>query len=792
MKFETFYSCKKYQELHTDSSLSYTAALSECFWNKQMSEQALAKKYESVSFPFDWVKQQTVQKDAAALARFMKWLSNMQVVCWGMDYSYAESGCSYDGKCILCRNPNNGTMAAVIPMLQSSDRGFGGQSVHTNVTTLLQPLCAKFFLEERYPGIQIFVFYLFNCKDEGSRLTEVLSFRQKGANLYVPDYSGFYPDGMFAREEMRAMIQQVLRTPVKLPCCMCDKASLCKREISPATTSTPSKEPVYQMPQFTEEQQRVVNHLNGPMRVSAGPGSGKTATLVGRVKKLIDLGIYPKQILVVTFTQKAAKELLERCSAFCDVMPTVCTIHSICYYILRSHKDVIGKPISALTDAVKMEIVENLLSIYPQDGFASKRGCGKGGLFRTVARRIDEFQGCISKEAFLREHPELGNNFFALVQQYQAIVEARGLITFSEMIVMTNQLFAKHPDILKIYQSIYQYVMVDEFQDVDEEQARFIYAIASHGNLVVVGDDDQGIYGFRGGNGKFMLEFNRSFSNAAVITLSQNFRSTGSIVNASRKLIENNRSRIKKEIKAAREYGIDPIVIKENKDAPPISKVIKTCIKKGYSYGDIAVISTKNKPLEELHATLTLPNVLAKAYLRNTRLFLCILNILRLRDNPNNEYAQHELSLLGISHLKDSLLALCSSVIDLSVLITEVGILAGCEAEVQGMLNFVEQYHLYHKSELLGRMTYMERFEDETRADILSEDKVLLITAHESKGREFPVVIILDDYQEDSEESRRLYYVAMTRAKDMIYILRDDDCKTNFISEFEHSDLKIS
>lgn len=789
MKIENFYSCRKYSALRENNGLSHAAALAECFWNKEVSEQALMEKYKEVSFPFDWVRQKAVRRDAAALSRLMGWLSNMQVAYWGMDYSYVEQGCSYEGKCILCKKPD-GKMAAVIPMLQTSDRGLGGKSVHTNVTTLLQPLCAKFFLEDRYPDIQVFVFYLFNSKDEDTRLTEVLSMKQKGGNVYTPDYSGFYSDGRFDREGMKTLIDQVLRMPVQPPCFTCDRAGLCKREIPQAVSYALTEGSVYQMPTFTKEQERVVNHLTGPMRVSAGPGGGKTATLVGRVKRLLDRNVYPELILVVTFTQKAAGELMERCSSFCETMPTVCTIHSLCYRILCRHADILGKKVSALTDAVKMEIVENLLSIYPQDGFACNREYGKGGLFRTVARRIEEFQGCISKEAFLREHPELGNNFFTLAKQYAAIVEARGLITFDEMVVMTNELFSSHPEILKLYQSIYRYVMVDEFQDVDKEQAKFLYAIATHGNLVVVGDDDQGIYGFRGGNGKFMIEFDRTFPEAKTVTLSQNFRSTGSIVNASTKLIENNRSRIRKELKAARGKGTDPVVV-SGRDAEAVSTVVKSCLKKGYSYGDIAVLSTKNKPLEDLHTELTIPNVLAKAYLRNTRLFLCLLNTLRLLKDPGNEYAQSELSLLGMTHLKDSLLTLCNSVSELSTLVSEVAILTGCEAELPGMLNFIEQSHLYSKSDLLGRMTYMERFEDETRAELPPEDKVLLITAHESKGREFPVVIMLDDYMEETEESRRLYYVAMTRAKDLVYIMRDEACKTDFISEFNHSELRM-
>ena len=789
MKIENFYSCKKYSSLQGSSGISHAAALAECFWSKKTSEADIAECYQNVAFPFDWVRQKTVRRDAAAINRFMNWLSNMQVAFWGMDYSYTEKGCSYDGKLILARK-SDGRMAAIIPLLQTSNRGFGGKSVHTNVATLLQPLCAKFYLENKYPKIQLFVFYLFNSKDDGERLTEVLSTSQKGGNIYTPDYSGFYSNGTFDQDGLKTVINQILSIPVTPSCFTCDRESACKREIAPIsdTGSQKSNAAAYQMPKFTEEQALVINHLNGPACVIAGPGGGKTAMLVGRVKRLLERGIHPEFILVVTFTQNAAEELLKRCSSFCETLPTICTIHSLCYRILKNNEDYVGK-LTVLTDAKRMEIIENLLSVFPQDGFSCERGYGKDGLFKTVYRRVVEFRQSLSKEAFLQKHPELNNNFFLLAEQYDCIVKALGLITFDEMIVRTNQLFAEHPEILSMYQSIFKYVMVDEFQDVDSQQVHFLYSVAAHGNLVVVGDDDQGIYGFRGGNGKYMLEFNKAFPSAKYVTLSQNFRSTAAIVSASAKLIGHNRVRFDKNIKASRCSGIAPIVI-SGKDAASVTLIVQECLKKGYSYGDIAVLSTKNKPLEDLHAHVAFPTILAKAYIRNTRLFLCVINTMRLEKDPFNEYACSELAQLGVLHLKDSLIALCSAIPTISSFVQEIALVCHMESEVPGMLRFIEQSQIHNKEMLFSHMTYMERFEDETRAELPVQNKVFLITVHESKGKEFPVVIMLDDYMEATEETRRLYYVAMTRAKDLVYIMRDKNCETNFTSEFNHTEFQ--
>ena len=294
---------------------------------------------------------------------------------------------------------------------------------------------------------------------------------------------------------------------------------------------------------------------------------------------------------------------------------------------------VLPNGVSLLTKVTQMELIKALLSIrQPLKGIKYTQEFGRNGLYNTVCSKLEKYLQSESPEAFFFKEKTLGTDFLQFAEDFRSIVKERGFISFDEQVTLCNELFNHYPDLLKIYQNVYKYVMVDEFQDINADQAAFIYSIAEHKNLVVVGDDDQSIYEFRGASNRFMLNFATDFPGAKTIVLQDNFRSVQPLVNAAQALIKNNRQRIAKNIRSNRSGGMKPTIISDT-SSKAFSDLISKLHDEGIEYSDIAILSTKNAPLEDLKRQLSVPCVLAKSLLRHDPLFLLIYDCLCLYRN---------------------------------------------------------------------------------------------------------------------------------------------------------------
>ena len=246
---------------------------------------------------------------------------------------------------------------------------------------------------------------------------------------------------------------------------------------------------------LTPEQRRVVEHMDGPMAVIAVPGAGKTHCLIARMVRMIKNGILPEQILFVTFTKKAAGEILERARRVLgeeSALPAIFTFHSLGYTILRKHEDFIGK---SLKIAEKVDYYRLILQIIdeisPLSGIDYDGLTGDFGLLSRIYNAVLSIEKDGLEE--WKKHADFPDpdGLGCLYQKLKERMKEEGYICFDEQIQLTNQLFSEYPDVLKSYQQRFRYVMIDEFQDISSDQVDLVYAIASHGNIVVVGDDDQ-------------------------------------------------------------------------------------------------------------------------------------------------------------------------------------------------------------------------------------------------------------------------------------------------------------
>lgn len=297
-------------------------------------------------------------------------------------------------------------------------------------------------------------------------------------------------------------------------------------------------------------QREAAVHTEGPLLILAGAGSGKTRVLTHRIAYLMEeKGVNPWNILAITFTNKAASEMRERVNKIAGMGAEsvwVSTFHSACVRILRRHIEVLGFGSNfTIYDADDQKTV--MKEIFRKFDINTKI-YKERGVLAEISHAKDEMITPEEMELNAGGDPD-ARKIAGMYKEYQSILRGNNALDFDDLIVKTVELFQHNPDILDYYQERFKYIMVDEYQDTNTAQFKFISLLASkYENLCVVGDDDQSIYKFRGANIGNILGFEHVFPDAKVIRLEQNYRSTKNILNAANAVIANNTSRKSKTL----------------------------------------------------------------------------------------------------------------------------------------------------------------------------------------------------------------------------------------------------
>ena len=351
---------------------------------------------------------------------------------------------------------------------------------------------------------------------------------------------------------------------------------------------------------LNREQQEAVLHVDGPLLILAGAGSGKTRVLTYRIAHLIDkCGVNPWNILAITFTNKAAGEMRERVDQIVDFGAEdiwVSTFHSTCVRILRRYIDRLGYDTNfTIYDTEDQKtVMKSVCQKLQLDSKLYKERM----LLNVISHAKDEY---ISPNEFLLEAKgDFRQEKIAQAYvEYQKELKKNNALDFDDLLVKTVELFQSCPDVLEYYQNRFRYIMVDEYQDTNTVQFKFISTLArQYRNLCVVGDDDQSIYKFRGANIRNILDFEKVFPDAKVVKLEQNYRSTQNILNAANGVIANNRGRKEKALWTENEQG-EPILFQQfqngYEEAEYVSGEISKKVRKGEAeYQDFAVLYRTN------------------------------------------------------------------------------------------------------------------------------------------------------------------------------------------------------
>lgn len=582
--------------------------------------------------------------------------------------------------------------------------------------------------------------------------------------------------------------------------------------------------------EFSRSQSEAIRHKDGPALILAGPGSGKTAVITERTSRLItEHGVDPSQILVITFTSAAAKEMQER---FIRRMGknypvTFGTFHAVFFTVLKyAYHFHAGNIIKEDVKYQYMrEIVTHMGVEYDDEAEFLSSIFGEISMVKNAGIPLDNYYS-----ASLPEHV-----FRKIYHAYDEKLRRSRLLDFDDMLVYTYELFSERKDILSAWQKKYRYILIDEFQDINKLQFDIMKMLAlPENNLFVVGDDDQSIYRFRGAKPELMLHFDRDYPDAKKIVLKENYRSTADIVNASLRLIGHNKERFTKEIHAAKNSDVPvefTLYEDQRQENQKIIGEILEYVRNGGEYSDIAILFRTNTQPRLLMEQLmdynipfitrdNIPNlyehwvakdIFAYIYMaqgsRTRKNFLQIMNRPKRyisRENVDEDEIAFEV-LLDIYRDKPWIAERIEKLeYDLKVIerITPFAAVNYIRQSV-GYDDFCREYADYRRiseEELFEKLdelqegakgyrdfdewfTHIEEYTKELKrqSEKQRENKngILLATLHSAKGLEFGKVYIVDvnegimPYKKavlevDVEEERRMFYVGITRAREKL------------------------
>ena len=605
--------------------------------------------------------------------------------------------------------------------------------------------------------------------------------------------------------------------------------------------------------QLNEEQQKAVVTTEGPLLILAGAGSGKTRVLVHRIAYLIDvIGVSPAQILAITFTNKAADEMRSRVDkiiGFGASQIRVSTFHSFCVRILRRYGDLLGytRSFSIYDTDDQLRLMKKIF----KEKQADPRTMREKAVLARISHAKDEL---VPPEKYAVLNPDYyGQKVAEMYKSYQKQLKENNAMDFDDLITKAVELFEQHPDVLAEVQDRYRYLMVDEYQDTNSAQFRFVSLIAGkYRNLCVVGDDDQSIYKFRGANIRNILGFEKVFPDAVVVKLERNYRSTKNILSAANEVISHNHGRKRKKLWTENPDGVK---VRLRRFANGFEEAEFVCgeiaeeVRCGKrSLGDFAILyrtNAQSRLFEEKMLMASLPyrivggiNFYARKEIKDVLAYLKTidnaeddLSVLRVINVPKRGIGDSTISKVsdyaasgGISFFAavqeaqripglskgtlNKLSAFAKLMSDLSVQAEQGKISALVKAVMKesGYRDTLEaeeteeaMARIENLDELVSKAVQYEQkaageaslsgFLEEVSliADIdnlpENEERVLLMTLHSAKGLEFPVVymtgmedglfpgsmsINAENPQEEIEEERRLCYVGMTRAKELL------------------------
>ena len=547
---------------------------------------------------------------------------------------------------------------------------------------------------------------------------------------------------------------------------------------------------------LNELQKKAVLHQEGPCLVIAGAGSGKTKVLTTRIANLIESGVPSYQILAITFTNKAAKEMRDRLETLAkDNKAFVGTFHSFGLRVIRENVNTLGMT-SNFTILDSDDVTSLVKKILKEKGYDTKE-VSPSYIKNRISFIKNEMLTDAEVEKFFQS--EMEKIAYEIYKEYNIKLKKNNSVDFDDLLRIPVLLFQNHPDILEFYQNKYQYILIDEYQDTNEVQYKLVKLLSKkYQNLFVVGDPDQSIYQFRGANYKNILNFERDYPNTVVIPLEDNYRSTKMILDAANSVIKNNKERKEKNLRSHHGDGVKTkfmVGYDEKHEISLVIEEIKKLLEQGYKKRNIAIFyrtNAQSRVIEEQFLKANIPyKVVGSYYFYSRKEIKDLICYLRLILNQNDDISLrrvinvpkrgigptsvNKLEQKSIEENKSMFDAITSGkelefknlILDIkkeseSLSLTE---LVDCVLEKSGMKKELETDPSLESELRLDNLMEFKSitatYEDTTGSvdlgDFLEEisliadisehknddDVVTLMTLHSAKGLEFPVVFLV-------------------------------------------------
>jgi len=407
---------------------------------------------------------------------------------------------------------------------------------------------------------------------------------------------------------------------------------------------------------LTEPQRQAVTHVDGPLLIVAAAGSGKTRVITRRVAYLMSLGIEPRSILAITFTNKAAGEMKQRISAdsprpihdwgrLDQAWPIICTFHSLCLRILKHYASAIGLPpnFSVYDSSDQTHLIKDAIKVLDVPMHNLTPGMIHGTISNAKNRLIDAEQYA---QSALDRYSQVVAQIY---RKYQQLLTAANALDFDDLLQRTVRAMQEHTPILAELQDRFKYILIDEYQDTNHAQYVLVHALAmKHQNICVVGDPDQSIYAWRGADIANILDFERDYPNATVIRLEQNYRSTKSILAIADHLIAHNRRRKEKRLWTENDAGEKALLLlcrDEHDEAYAVAEELARLhgqgTAQGISWNQMAIFYRMNalsRVMEDALRRKQIPYQIARGVeFYNRKEIKDVLAYLRVIANPDDE-----------------------------------------------------------------------------------------------------------------------------------------------------------
>ncbi len=590
---------------------------------------------------------------------------------------------------------------------------------------------------------------------------------------------------------------------------------------------------------LNEKQREAVLYNDGPLLIIAGAGAGKTKTLTTKIAYLIkELEVSPYNILAITFTNKAAKEMKDRIEGLIGSIAKkiqISTFHSFGLKLLRENYKILGYDSNfvIMDSDDSLSVVKKII----KDMNLDPKVYNPRAIRNKISSCKNELMAPKDYERFAASDYE--QVVVQVYEKYNKKLKNNNSVDFDDLLILPIELFRNNPDILEKYQQIYKYLLIDEYQDTNEAQYILTKMISEKNRFITcVGDDSQSIYSFRGANYKNILNFEKDYPDTKTVLLEENYRSTSTILDAANQVIKNNRQKKDKKLWTSRGIG-DKIkyyrAFNERDEAQYVIRKVKELINKGVEYQDIAVLyrtNAQSRVLEEEMLKENLPyRVIGSFYFYSRKEIKDLIAYLRLIHNPKDNVSllriintpkrgiglktiesltitadSQNISIfeainsgkeLEFKHMIEKLSAMKDD-LTLTELIDKVLTASGIKNELESEKTLESEIRLENLEEF---KSITKSFEEKdgliSLEDFLLEislisdveeykddpNKISLMTIHSVKGLEFNHVFVvgleegifphINSLMDNSEleEERRLCYVAITRAKNDLYLV---------------------